>query len=70
MLKTLRTPILVSALVVSACVADNSLPPADAFTVFTQVPSSGPRVTPYFKYQTELAWAAGRDAPQALGRHP
>ena len=56
MLKTLRAPILTSALVVNAFVADGSRPPADAFTVFTRVPAPGPRVTPYLHYQTELAW--------------
>jgi pimeloyl-ACP methyl ester carboxylesterase len=55
MLKTLRATILMSALVVSVPADDSSRPPAEAFTVFTQVPPPGPRVTPYLKYQTELA---------------
>jgi len=31
-------------------------PPADAFRVLPPVSAQGPSITPYLKYQTELAW--------------
>ena len=31
-------------------------PPAEAFRVLAQSPTQGPTITPYLKYQTELAW--------------
>ena len=31
-------------------------PPPEAFRVFKQAPTPGPRITPYLKYQTEEAW--------------
>ncbi len=31
-------------------------PPAEAFRVLSQSPTQGPTITPYLKYQTELAW--------------
>jgi len=32
-----------------------SAPPAEAFSVLTLAPT-GPQITPYLQYQTELAW--------------
>jgi hypothetical protein len=42
-----------------ACVANlqaQDAPPADAFRVLPVVPPQGPSITPYLKYQTDLAW--------------
>src|SRR5436309_15321607 len=32
------------------------MPPVDAFRVLPPIPYPGPSITPYLKYQTELAW--------------
>src|ERR1019366_9791713 len=39
----------------AACAFGGSTPPAEAFSVLP-LPPSGPQITPYLQYQTELAW--------------
>jgi acetyl xylan esterase AXE1 len=43
-----------SVLIIPATAGDT--PPADAFRVLPAVSAPGPTITPYLKYQTELAW--------------
>jgi pimeloyl-ACP methyl ester carboxylesterase len=40
----------------AASLSGSEVPPADAFRVLPQGSAPGPSITPYLKYQTELAW--------------
>ena len=47
-------------IVITCCVVHGApappRPPAEAFTVLRETQAQGPRITPYLKYQTEMAW--------------
>ena len=55
MRKTLLT-LLLFAVFTAAGFSATAPPPPEAFMVFPKSPAPGPRITPYLKYQTELAW--------------
>jgi dienelactone hydrolase len=44
-----------------------SVPPTEAFTVLSSAPS-GPQITPYLQYQTELAWREDAKRMRVWGR--
>jgi hypothetical protein len=45
-----------AALLVSAAIAAGQTPPGEAFRVLPATPAEAPTITPYLKYQTEMAW--------------
>lgn len=47
---------LTAALLVAATIASGQTPPVEAFRVLSAIPSEAPTITPYLKYQTEMAW--------------
>src|SRR5438067_4574760 len=53
MLKAFLILVLITGCVANAAPAT---PPAEAFTVLRETQPQGPRITPYLKYQTEMAW--------------
>ncbi len=55
MIKSLLCLAVVAAMAATSFAAD-SVPPADAFQVFTRIPAPGPRITPYLTFETDLAW--------------
>src|ERR1700757_3807487 len=48
-------PIMAAVFCLAFAYSQNS-PPADAFRVLPPPVTQGPSITPYLKYQTELAW--------------
>src|SRR6185437_17011027 len=44
------------ALLVAATMAAAQTPPREAFRVLPATPTEAPTITPYLKYQTEMAW--------------
>lgn len=47
---------LAPVLLVAAAIAAGETPPGEAFRVLPASPSEAPIITPYLKYQTEMAW--------------
>jgi len=48
--------LLISAAAPSIFAADNPAPPAEAFQVLPSPAKVAPIITPYLRYQTEMAW--------------
>jgi len=44
------------ALLVAAAIAAGQTPPSESFRVWPATPSEAPTITPYLKYQMEMAW--------------
>jgi len=52
----MKWTIFTSALLITSAIAAGQTPPSEAFRVLPATPSAAPTITPYLKYQTEMAW--------------
>ena len=52
----MKWTIFALALLVASAIAAGQTPPSEAFRVLSATPSEAPTITPYLKYQTEMAW--------------
>ncbi|HJX00664.1 MAG TPA: acetylxylan esterase [Terriglobales bacterium] len=52
----MKWTIFALALLVASAIAAGQTPPSEAFRVLPATPSEAPTITPYLKYQTEMAW--------------